>query len=197
MGKLTGKAKNKIRKAKQNKHKLSKIRHLKKNRELIRTFNDPVLKEVCQSVLKEDDLSFIDDMKRVLCSTKYGVGISAPQIGITKQAFVVRFDPKVNTSTVMINPVIVKDDFVNVKAREGCLSYPGHYYKIERPWKIEVEYFNEKFVKVKKEFIGFEARVFLHEYDHLSGKCIVGEMWESEKLDIKTSIGEQESVPVE
>ena len=197
MGKLTGKAKNKIRKAKQRVQKLSKIRHLKKNRELIRTFSDPVLKEACQHVMKEDDLSFIDDLKRVLCSTKYGVGISAPQIGVTKQVFVVRFDPKVNISTVMINPVITKDDFVKVKAREGCLSYPGHYYKIERPWKVEVEYLNEKFVKVKKELIGFEARVFLHEYDHLSGTCIVGEMWEAEKLSMKTSIGEQETIPAE
>jgi len=194
MSRLSGKAKAKARKDKQKQQKLGVERKQKKNREKILTLGNPILKEKCDLVTKEDDLSFIEDLKKVLCSTKYGVGLSASQIGITKRAFVIRPDPKVNALKVIMNPKIINDDFAKIKAKEGCLSYPGNYYKIARPWKVEVEYVNEKFYTVKKELTGYEARVFLHEYDHTLGVCAVGDRYLSEKLQTKISMSKEKLI---
>jgi len=184
MSKLTGKARAKARKLQQKESKRKTKIYSEKFLDKILKFDNPILKEVCSEVSKDDDLSYVQELRRILCFTKKGVGLSASQIGVTKKLFILRLDPKVNNLSVVINPEIIDDNFVKMTAIEGCLSYPGFYCKVERPWKIEVKYLNERFTEIKKELIGYEARVFLHEYDHLLGECIVGEEYMKQKKPV-------------
>ena len=169
--KTTGKNKDKARRKKRDLEQKRYIQYQNSLRESIRTFDDPVLKEVSTPLSKEDDLSFIANMKKVLASTRHGVGLSANQIGITKNVAVLRTDMEYNIFKVLINPVIVEHSDETVTGEEGCLSYPGVIRKIDRYLKIKVKYKNEQFRSVEAEFSGFAARVVQHEIDHLFGEC--------------------------
>jgi len=105
-----------------------------------------------------------------------GVGLAAPQIGVNQQVFVLKLDNSREVE-IIVNPKIVnlssrtnldvlqkKDDFL-----EGCLSLPGVYSFIERPWEIEAEYLDQNFRKVRKKMEGEAAIAFQHELDHLEG----------------------------
>ena len=52
---------------------------------------------------------------------------------------------------------------------EGCLTYPGIWLKVKRPYAVKFEYEDEKREKHEKEFIGLPSRIFQHEYDHMEG----------------------------
>ena len=70
---------------------------------------------------------------------------------------------------VFINARIVKRSADTYLDQEGCLSIPTLFEEIERNWSVEVEYHNRSFVKQKKVFSGFNARVIQHEIDHTGG----------------------------
>ena len=133
-----------------------------------------------QDVAKEDNLDFIEKMKKVLFVSEKGVGLAAPQIGVLKKVIVL--DPKKeNKIKVMINPRITEISQETNNVSEGCLSYPDIYVPVDRANKIKVEYFTTLFEKKEEEFIGFEARIIQHEVDHLIGVCLVGEVWKESK----------------
>jgi peptide deformylase len=153
-------------------------------------FDNPILKTMCSTVSKEDDLDFIATMKKVLCVTKNGVGLSANQIGVSKRVFVLRFDVNVNNLLVMINPEIIEHTDPQIlahkndiyRSEEGCLSYPGVFCKVNRYYFINIRYFNEKFEQKEEEFSGFKSIVIQHEIEHMFGICKVGDYWNSLKL---------------
>lgn len=95
-----------------------------------------------------------------------GVGLAAPQCGILKNIFVMGNFKKM---TVCINPAVVASTFDSVVEVEGCLSFPGLWLKVKRPTNITVQYQNIDGETVEEELDGLEARVFLHEFDHLFG----------------------------
>ena len=105
-----------------------------------------------------------------------GVGLAAPQMGISLRFFVKGFEKSSRypdqvpvQREVVINPSI---KFLTKEVSdfwEGCLSLPGMRGLVQRPNKIEVEYHDEKLKAHKKVLTGFEAIVFQHEYDHLQG----------------------------
>ena len=142
---------------------------------MIRTFDDPVLTKKCSEVGEKDDLAFLETMKKILRATKYGVGLAASQIGITKQAFVTRFDHTLDQFLTFINPEIIEQSETTSLDTEGCLSYPDVYCEVERTVSVKVKYLDLNRKEHTREFNGYQARVVLHEYDHLFGKCVVGE----------------------
>jgi len=111
-----------------------------------------------------------------------GVGLAAPQVGVQLQLFVVRIYPtkyrplieKVEPYTV-INPVIRARSDTQEADYEGCFSVAEArlFAKVTRPTLIDVSYCNEDGQTVTKKLYGLEARVFLHEYDHLHGKVFL------------------------
>ena len=105
-----------------------------------------------------------------------GIGISAPQIGLSIRLFVIDLspyheeDPSIpNIKKVFINPEIVQEYGPDNNHNEGCLSIPGIREDITRKSKIKIKYFDEKFHSFNEEVDGIFARVFQHEYDHLNG----------------------------
>ena len=139
-------------------------------REII-TQGDPVLGKICRPVEKFDDRlhDLLDDMKETLAESN-GVGLAAPQIGILRRVVVV-VDAQDNMIE-LVNPVIITSEGEQT-GLEGCLSVPGKYGVVTRPYKatVRAQDRNGEFFEVTGEEI--VARCFFHELDHLDGHLFV------------------------
>lgn len=134
----------------------------------VRKIGDPVLRETSSSVEKIDRLvlDLVSDMLDTL-EEEGGVGLAAPQIGITKRIIIVRYEDKVET---YINPEIEVIDKDKVEGDEGCLSiYSIQGFTVKRYPKVKVRATNLR--GNIEEFIAEDllARVIQHEIDHLDG----------------------------
>jgi len=137
----------------------------------ILTQGDPVLGKVCRPVEKFDIKlhNLIDDMRETLAESN-GVGLAAPQIGILRRV-VVLLDAEENVIELVI-PVIIHTEGEQT-GLEGCLSVPGKYGVVTRPFKatVRAQDRNGEFFEVSGEEI--VARCFCHELDHLDGHLFV------------------------
>lgn len=138
----------------------------------IKKYGETALREIAQEVDKIDDeiLEILDNMIETMHSAK-GVGLAAPQVGISKRIFVC--DQGDGVVRKVINPVITPLTEKLMDYEEGCLSVPGIYKKVQRPEKIKIEYLNEKGESVTEEVEGFLAIIMQHEYDHLNAVLFV------------------------
>lgn len=123
-----------------------------------------------------------------------GVGLAAPQIGLSIQLAVIqvkptKFRPNLESlpKTVIINPRVVSYSKDQSADWEGCLSFPGVRGKAVRSNKIKVQYMDEHGKKVRRELSGFSARVFQHEIDHLNGIVYIDRI-----KDMKTLVALEE-----
>ena len=98
-----------------------------------------------------------------------GVGLSANQIGICERVFVMISDMDTQETITCFNPKIVKESKDTIVMEEGCLSYPELFLDIPRPSSVVVKYEDEGKEIHKERLIGFIARIFQHEYDHMEG----------------------------
>lgn len=96
-----------------------------------------------------------------------GVGIAAPQVGESIRAAIVDFDEEQDIIE-MINPVVTATGGSEVEV-EGCLSFPGLYGEVERPFYVRIEAQERDGKLYELEAEGYEARAILHEIDHLDG----------------------------
>ena len=104
-----------------------------------------------------------------------GIGLAAPQIGISKRIFVIdgtmlEDEQMKNFKKVFINPMIISESGDDWDFEEGCLSIPNIREKISRKTDVELTYFNENWNQYTEHFDGMRARVIQHEYDHIEGK---------------------------
>jgi peptide deformylase len=149
--------------------------------------------EITEEELKSGSINQLSkEMFLVMYATK-GVGLAAPQVGINKKLMVYNEsgDSKKWLSEVtLVNPKIVdSSDGTDVEI-EGCLSFPGMNGNVERKKWIKVEAMNLKGKKIKKKFVGWEARIFQHEYDHLDGIVYPDRMTEDEKKLVQPRLDE-------
>ncbi len=159
------------------------------------TYDDPVLREETQPVkeLNDEIITLIDDMIETMYNSD-GVGLAAPQIGKSLKIFVMDGDPVLEEDEekygplVFINPEIVENKGDKVIMDEGCLSIPEVREKVSRPETIVIEYSDENFVKQKKEFSGWMARIIQHENDHLNGVLFIDYLSSFRKRMIKSSL---------
>ena len=96
-----------------------------------------------------------------------GVGMAAPQLGISTRLFVMN----VGTPTVCFNPEIVSSSSENEIHQEGCLSFPNLWLKVARAKSVHVKYTDAENCEQKRYLTDLEAVVFQHELDHLNGIC--------------------------
>jgi len=102
-----------------------------------------------------------------------GVGISAIQVGLPYRIFLA--GPHDSPELVMNPKILEKSPFMKADW-EGCLSCPNTMVKVKRAKSITLKYTSVregKFVKVKRKFTDFDARVVQHELDHLNGFLII------------------------
>lgn len=146
-------------------------------------YGDPVLKKEAEEVQEGfDNLSgLIEDMWETMYEAD-GVGLAAPQIGLSLRLFVADGTPFgegeegdagcKDFKRVMINPVLFDLSEAQSSMEEGCLSIPGVREPVSRPVSIGVEYFDADWNLVEEHLDGLAARIVLHEYDHLDGIMI-------------------------
>jgi|TARA_R100000084_G_C4605276_1_gene125267 peptide deformylase len=94
-----------------------------------------------------------------------GYGLSANQVGIPLQMFVIEGEP----AYAIFNPRITYFGEEEILLEEGCLSYPGFSLKIKRPRFMRARFQDPYGDFVTKQFDGITSRVFQHEYDHING----------------------------
>lgn len=134
-------------------------------------YGNPVLKKRSKEVgdITRDTRNLIPHMIKVMKEYR-GVGLAAPQIGISQRVIIVQGPKK---SLGFFNPKILKKGKITQIGEEGCLSIPGLFIKIKRAKEVEVECKNSKGEKVRMRASGLVARIFQHEIDHLEGKLII------------------------
>ena len=103
-----------------------------------------------------------------------GIGLAAPQIGVSRRVFVMETQGWQRTC---FNPLIMMTSVESVDFDEGCLSFPGEHCIIKRPEWVDVRYQDHRGDWYAERFSGLLARCFQHELDHLDG--IV--MWDRHK----------------
>ena len=133
--------------------------------ELIKAPNEFLEKQVKPFDFENMDTEKISkDMVDTMLKYK-GIGLASNQVGLDAQIFVMGEE---NPITV-INPIITEVGPERVEMEEGCLSFPGLYFKVKRPAVVSVQYLDTKQKECIIKLEGLHARVFLHEYDHLQG----------------------------
>lgn len=99
-----------------------------------------------------------------------GVGIAAPQVGVSRRLIAVqRFDKPGEPFEFYLNPEIVESSAETAPGREGCLSIPGLAGTVVRAQWIVLRYRDERFAEKTETIDGFTAVIFQHETDHLDG----------------------------
>lgn len=112
--------------------------------------------------------SLLDEMVVVMRRAN-GIGLAAPQVGISERICVIEIDGLVSK---YLNPEITSRSQDKIFFEEGCLSLPGEFFPIERHEEITLKYWNEKGLPKRIRARGLLAIVLQHEIDHLDGILI-------------------------
>jgi peptide deformylase len=139
-------------------------------------YSEPVLEKQASPITEFDTPELhqlIDDMFESMYAAK-GVGLAAPQIGISQRIAVIDLSVSEDPlqKIVLINPEIIHKAEVQT-GEEGCLSLPGFREQVTRPMKVTVRSQNvkgESFEMTGEELL---ARAFCHEIDHLNGRLYI------------------------
>jgi peptide deformylase len=139
----------------------------------VRKLGDPVLRTKALPVERFDD-ALRDEARRmaIVMEDALGIGLAAPQVGISHRLLVYRVDPESPTVT-LVNPRIEWSSRDEEIAEEGCLSLPFVHVDVERPVAVLVHARDERGEELVIEATGLEARVIQHEIDHLDGILIL------------------------
>jgi peptide deformylase len=136
----------------------------------VRLYPDPVLKVPTEPVERFDgELSSFIEKMRLTMEMSDGVGLAAPQVGVSKKIALVSYE---KDFYVLINPRLLEQEGQQ-DGEEGCLSFPGIYAPVKRPARIKVAALDAEGQEHVHEVDGYVARAFLHEMDHLDGKLFI------------------------
>lgn len=163
-------------------------------------YGDPILKKKGKEISKDypDLEKLISNMWDTMFEA-YGVGLAAPQIGLSIRVFIIDPTPFAddeeltpeeseqlkNMKKVFINPIIISEEGDEWAFNEGCLSIPEVREDVFRKPKIVIEYLDENFEPHRDTFDGLAARVIQHEYDHLEGILFTDKLSSLKKRLIK------------
>lgn len=147
-------------------------------------YGDPVLKRMADEIDENYEAldKLIADMYETMEGAQ-GVGLAAPQIGISIRLFVVDGTPFAEDEDleeeerevlksfrkVFINPIILEEAGEEWNFEEGCLSIPGIREDVSRKDQLVIEYYDENWELKEETYVGIAARIIQHEYDHVEG----------------------------
>jgi peptide deformylase len=126
--------------------------------------------------LSRNDIPEIAYELKMLMHFYNGLGLSANQINLNAQIFAMKtfLNKKWGNDLIVINPMVLSVSNETFIEPEGCLSYPDLILNIKRPYSCEVEFYTlinnyTELTKIQTTFKDIDARIFLHEFDHLLG----------------------------
>lgn len=144
-------------------------------------YGDPVLRT--RAIAVEKDEAGLQELLENMWETMYvaqGVGLAAPQLGLSKRIFVIDASPFAEDDPglkdfkkAFINPLIISETGTEWVFNEGCLSFPDLREDITRKPDIRLSYMDETFHRHEENFSGLAARIIQHEYDHIEGIVMV------------------------
>lgn len=159
----------------------------------ITAYGDPVLKKVAAEIgpdypnLKQ----LIDDMFETMYNAQ-GVGLAAPQVGLSIRLFVIDASPFEEDDAqlkdfkkVFINAQIKEESGEKWAFNEGCLSIPDIREDVSRYERLVITYQDENFEWQEESYHGLAARVIQHEYDHIEGKLLTDRLSPLRKAMLK------------
>ncbi|MCT1366680.1 MULTISPECIES: peptide deformylase [Kocuria] len=154
----------------------------------VRTLGDPVLRTVCEPVTNFDDEigRLVDDMIETMFEVE-GVGLAAPQIGVSLRLFTYGVEGRDGEVGHVINPVLEVGEEPQ-EGGEGCLSVPGLSSDTPRRHWARVTGVDKNNRPVVVEGEGLLARCLQHETDHLDGKLYIDRLVGDDKKRIMKAI---------
>lgn len=141
----------------------------------IRLYGDPVLRKRAKRVdaTADETRELVDDLFATLKNAR-GLGLAAPQIGVSARVYVVDLSPvELGAKPIaLVNPEVLSAG-EPIRGEEGCLSFPGLFVDVDRPEEARVRYQTLEGETQEIEAKGLMARVILHELDHLDGVLFI------------------------
>lgn len=142
----------------------------------IRIFGDPVLRQRAHEVVDFDHrlATLAEDMLETMRAAE-GLGLAANQVGVLKRLFTWEADREdgqggfVREGGAVVNPTLTDSSEDLQDGDEGCLSFPGLFYPLARPLRVEIAYQDLAGDDHTVQLAGLPARIWLHEMDHLNG----------------------------
>ena len=156
-------------------------------------YGNPVLDKVAETVTEFN--AGLEKLVADMWETMYaasGVGLAAPQIGISKSLCIIDISSGENTESklVLVNPAILSREGKQ-EEEEGCLSLPNFRANTPRPETVTVRAQNLKGKEVTLKGQGLQARAFAHEIDHLNGVLYIKHVRMLKRESIKRQIRRQ------
>jgi len=140
----------------------------------VRVLGDPMLRREAKPVAEVGDAvrSLIDDMFDTMYAQE-GVGLAAPQIGVSERIAVIDPRDEAVAPFAIVNPRVLEASDEVERGEEGCLSLPGLKDLVERPIHVVVEALDREGKPMRIEADGLLARILQHEIDHLDGVLFI------------------------
>jgi len=156
----------------------------------IKKYGNPILRKKAEKVEKIDWQMriLIDDMIETM-QEEGGVGLAAPQVGVSKRIIIVKDDI---IPLVLVNPQIIEKSQKKISGEEGCLSVPGIVAKVKRAKKIIVGALDEQGKEIAIKTDDIFSRIIQHEIDHLNGILFTDRVSFLDKLKLKNKLKELE-----
>ena len=158
----------------------------------IRRWGDPVLKSRATPVDRFDD-TLQQQVQRMagIMKDAVGIGLAAPQLGISQRLLVYRIGSEAPVIT-LVNPELEWHSEDRETLEEGCLSIPSVAVDVERPIHVRVRAKDERGEERLVEASGLEARVIQHEMDHLDGVLVLDRASREDRKEALRALREQE-----
>ncbi|QXV66195.1 peptide deformylase [Mucilaginibacter sp. 21P] len=148
-------------------------------------YGDPVLRRKATAI-EADEYPHIKELVENMYETMYGargVGLAAPQVGMSMRLFVVDATPfddeepeLKNFKKAFINAIILDESGEEWSFNEGCLSIPDIREDVARKSTVRLSYYDEDWKHHEETFSGMAARIIQHEYDHIEGKLFTDKL---------------------
>lgn len=146
------------------------------------TLGDPILRKPANRVTKVG--KSVRELVKAMFATMYannGIGLAAPQVGVSKQVIVVDTGCEEDRPLAMINPRIVEAGSRLCAMEEGCLSMPGLRATVLRPETVVVQGLSVRGEPMRIQAAELLARVLQHEIDHLNGVLFIDHLQPAER----------------
>lgn len=160
----------------------------------MRVYPDAVLRQKAKRVAAdrfEEQLAGLASLMTRMMYEEKGVGLAAPQVGVSLRLIVVDPSQERDSPLVLVNPRVVDAKGRDVD-EEGCLSVPGVRAKVRRRDRVTVEYETVTGERQGVDADGLLARIFQHEIDHLDGTLFIDRLGPAGKLTVRHAVRELE-----
>jgi peptide deformylase len=148
-------------------------------------YGDPILRKVATAI-DAAEYPHIKELVANMFETMYaahGVGLAAPQVGLSMRLFVVDASPFGDDDNslkdfkkVFINARVLEETGDEWPFNEGCLSIPDIREDVQRTKNVRLSYYDDDWKHHEETFTGMAARVIQHEYDHIEGKLFIDKL---------------------